>query len=417
MTTVSLRPNYALKKVMKKSVYALAYTVLSLGTALAVDAEHVFQDMPGGVKGYLRVLPIINREDTIDIHAKAKAVAALLRKMRGPEYNDNDNKMGITGEEALALRIECMMKKGAPLLFVPLGYPYKSTNTEKKVLSPDVDMGELMGLLTLNHICYEIGKVYAPGANVRIYSDGYLCKNVLNMSDETIQNYHSGLNKLAQMFNGHIEIIDIMKVKEIENALQSRPPEPINAAEIEKIKKKIDDMTVFMKEELDCTLREVPLREEAKIRADITLAKELETKQDNLKTAKTEGRKKRIERAISKFPSQEHKDTTIQGEFNALRHQRGKEMAEKAAQCAHVLGVASTGDLVGIDHIRLSMTAYTDMSSKCTMPIIYGVHGTPWHQTPMISDHTVTLKKRSESGTITTEKYTVNGVNLEYVKQ
>lgn len=224
--TRSLRPNYALLQ----GLNILAFLILSMICRIYAAADSFENGLPPAIYHYRETLP---RMDTTAI-TPAEAIIDFLLSMRPGDSS------GIRGREALTQKITRMMASGDPLHLVLVGYPFKSTNIEKKVISAHVDMGELTGLLTLNHMCQEIEKIYSPGAVLSIYTDGAAYTKPLDVTHEAFEDYQRELAQLLQHFHEHIKLV------RIHPDLESQPEPTID----EETKK---DMAAFMEGELDST--------------------------------------------------------------------------------------------------------------------------------------------------------------------
>lgn len=64
------------------------------------------------------------------------------------------------------------VKQQEPIRMILPAFPFKSPNARDKVLGTMPDFGEELALSHLNGLCDSIGKVYEPGADVYISSDG-----------------------------------------------------------------------------------------------------------------------------------------------------------------------------------------------------------------------------------------------------
>lgn len=117
-------------------------------------------DMRSYMNVYLGSLP------TIDTAHHAPIAQFLLQFRLSDETKD-----GLPdGTSDLEAKIKRLTAEGKRLDLVLMGFPHKST-CDAKVLGRDVDLGELVAMITLNHLCQEIGKVYAPGARIHVFSD------------------------------------------------------------------------------------------------------------------------------------------------------------------------------------------------------------------------------------------------------
>jgi hypothetical protein len=64
--------------------------------------------------------------------------------------------------------VESHMRTGAPIQFVILGFPCKSTNADKKVLSHRFDMADYLGLVRLEHIAEQIQSFVGVSCEIHI---------------------------------------------------------------------------------------------------------------------------------------------------------------------------------------------------------------------------------------------------------
>lgn len=70
------------------------------------------------------------------------------------------------------------VKAGQPLKMCLPAFPFKSPNSRDKVLGHLPDKAEEFALAHLNGLCSAIQDVYAPGASLRIISDGLVYNGV-----------------------------------------------------------------------------------------------------------------------------------------------------------------------------------------------------------------------------------------------
>ncbi|KAM0272547.1 hypothetical protein ACHAQH_008683 [Verticillium albo-atrum] len=76
-------------------------------------------------------------------------------------------------------------------------FPFKSANKVYKVLGTLPDKAEELALERLNSMCTRIQKVYPPGAEVTIISDGITYNDLLCISDQDTWAYGQALRKMA----------------------------------------------------------------------------------------------------------------------------------------------------------------------------------------------------------------------------
>lgn len=79
------------------------------------------------------------------------------------------------------------------IIFVLPAFPVKSPNQEK-VIGKLPDMAEKLSLKFLNTLCEEINSYYKPGAEIIICSDGHVFADLINVSDQNVNNYQQHLD-------------------------------------------------------------------------------------------------------------------------------------------------------------------------------------------------------------------------------
>jgi pyoverdine/dityrosine biosynthesis protein Dit1 len=353
MMTLSLYPRYRFKKTTQSLIFSTLLLSVSSYSAYSVDAYETFKDMPEGVTNYLKKLPTISIEKEMNQTETACEIVQFLKRMSHTSFER-------TGEKELLNRIEDIIKIDTALTLVLVGYPFKSTNTDLKVLSEKVDMGEFIGFLTLNHICQQIQTLYKPGAKVLIYSDGLAYTSLLDISESTYKSYQKDLNTLSAFFN---EYISIHYPQDLDLNLKEKAPFD---------QETFQDITHFMEEELNCTKwKEI---------FDIKAKELLPDMAEKLKNKMT---RKKAQLALNK-------------KRNELIKDKSRALALEASQLSYVFGQAVKNDLKNVPYIRLSIHPHQNISEKLTIPVIYGSRGTPWHLTPLLYKDGVQLQKKKE---------------------
>ena len=99
--------------------------------------------------------------------------------------------------QALQKKINLFAQAMKPLKFLLVGFPFKSTNTEKKVLGILPDMAERRSLEYLNGCIKELNVVYPHGVELVIFCDGIPFAQYLGISEKTVKAYELELQKLA----------------------------------------------------------------------------------------------------------------------------------------------------------------------------------------------------------------------------
>jgi pyoverdine/dityrosine biosynthesis protein Dit1 len=89
-------------------------------------------------------------------------------------YSINCNAPGVESRdvEAFLPTIAKFIEKQEPVRMVLPAFPFKSPNSQDKVMGILPDLGEELALQHLNALCQNVAKVYEPGAEVHITSDG-----------------------------------------------------------------------------------------------------------------------------------------------------------------------------------------------------------------------------------------------------
>ncbi|GIJ85267.1 hypothetical protein Asppvi_004123 [Aspergillus pseudoviridinutans] len=117
------------------------------------------------------------------------------------------------------------VKKREPVRMILPAFPFKSPNARDKVLGEMPDLGEELALYHLNGLCENIGRVYEPGADVYISSDGLVYNDILGVPDETVWEYGEALRRMAvekELY--HVKFIRLFELLE-------HPWNPLTSAE------------------------------------------------------------------------------------------------------------------------------------------------------------------------------------------
>ena len=170
-----------------KGVAASSVAVKPLNTIRHLGHISIPDELVGPITRYVDGLPQIEKCGGDNPQSK---IVLFLQAMTPPSKGE------VTGQETLATRIVGMMATEQPISMVIPGFPCKSTNKKDKVLGGGVDLGEIVGLITFNHICKEIGTIYEPGARVSIIPDGAAYLGVLGIDPKEYEQYQRGLAHL-----------------------------------------------------------------------------------------------------------------------------------------------------------------------------------------------------------------------------
>ena len=92
-------------------------------------------------------------------------------------------------------KIAAKVELGQPVTFVLPAFPGKSPNLGK-VLGILPDMAERRALVYLQQLCERIGRIYEPGADIILASDGRVFSDVVGISDEAVSAYRDELRQM-----------------------------------------------------------------------------------------------------------------------------------------------------------------------------------------------------------------------------
>lgn len=115
----------------------------------------------------------------------------------GVNQSSKTPKTEYPSSQTLQKRISIFAKEMKPLKFLLVGFPFKSTNTEKKVLGNLPDMAERRSLEYLNGCIKELNAVYPHGVELVIFCDGIPFAKYLGISERTVKDYERELQKLT----------------------------------------------------------------------------------------------------------------------------------------------------------------------------------------------------------------------------
>ncbi|WFB10936.1 isocyanide synthase family protein [Streptomyces sp. LX-29] len=94
-------------------------------------------------------------------------------------------------------KLEYFLSQQLPIEFVILAFPAKSPNPNK-VLGHLPDQGERLAVEFLQAFCEQLSHFHAPGARVRIASDGHVFGDLVRVPDETIDEYRAELVRMIE---------------------------------------------------------------------------------------------------------------------------------------------------------------------------------------------------------------------------
>lgn len=115
--------------------------------------------------------------------------------------------------------------KGEKIPMVLPAFPFKSPNSQSKTLGVLPDKAEEIALQCLDGLCKNIERIYTPGAELFIVSDGIVYSDILGVSCKDVWNYGSGLRSFAEQRLDNIHFVRISTLTGSE--------EPLTAEEYE----------------------------------------------------------------------------------------------------------------------------------------------------------------------------------------
>ncbi|MES5820621.1 isocyanide synthase family protein [Streptomyces sp. RG80] len=129
--------------------------------------------------------------------ARPKSISTAILDLLLPHHRTTDPTRAAPAEAFphQLRRIADFVQAGAPIRFTLPGFPCKSPNPAK-VLGHLPDQGERLSIAFLDTLCTEIERIYPPGAQVTICSDGHVFGDLVHVPDEHIDAYADELRSL-----------------------------------------------------------------------------------------------------------------------------------------------------------------------------------------------------------------------------
>lgn len=119
-------------------------------------------------------------------------------------------------------KIVSSIQKDKAISFVLPAFPGKSPN-KTKVLGFLPDMGEQLALGFLQKMCHQIKKIYKPGAEIILCSDGRVFSDIIGMEENYVTAYREKLEEMIKSFNfSNLSIFTLEYVYDGENFHQMR---------------------------------------------------------------------------------------------------------------------------------------------------------------------------------------------------
>ncbi|KAF2759536.1 Clavaminate synthase-like protein [Pseudovirgaria hyperparasitica] len=131
-----------------------------------------------------------------DLFSKAKAILDIIYRYRCPLSSNVEDRSDEGALTFLSI-IYRYIKHNKPIALALPAFPFKSPNSESKVLGVLPDKGEELALAHLNGMCDAIADIHEPGAKLSIVSDGLVYNDLLGVPDKTVWSYGQHLRAIA----------------------------------------------------------------------------------------------------------------------------------------------------------------------------------------------------------------------------
>lgn len=360
-----------------KVVQCLIFIILITSSLIAM--EHVpeaFKNLPKGVQSYIEMLPKIKVEDDACPAAKTKVITDYL-------LGFGDYSIDVEGRKALEQKIFDCIKDGTPICRCMPGFPVASG----KIPFNDqhcFNMGDLVGLLTRNHISCEISKVHKPGSSVSIYWEPFIydmnrvCQEQLGhpqFAPERIAFYQNTLKTM---------------ISHLEPCVKIGTPNPEAITEL--YRKNYADIAIPIDQQ-KLKYYEAFLRED--LDSDLWIDR-AECIRFNQEKAALESKYPQIkDKSFSTLKSEPIFNKKIKSNLGARKH-----LNTVASALAKTVFIGSQKMALLMEkeipdfHKQIRESVRADKMSvqkKLGTPIIYGSTGTPWHKVLVIESDSVKL--------------------------
>ncbi len=98
----------------------------------------------------------------------------------------------------LSRKLAYFIKEEKPIILTMVGFPYKSSNTQDKVISSCADAAERYSLVYLQNFLNHIKSIYKPGIKLRIFTDGIAFCDIEQVPDDIVMQYEDTLKIITQ---------------------------------------------------------------------------------------------------------------------------------------------------------------------------------------------------------------------------
>ncbi len=356
-----------------------------ISTQFTWAMEHVplvFKDLPKGVQQYIQHLPKITPVgNTDDPYQKSRIITDYLLYIGG--YSAH-----VEGRDIIEKKVFDCIVNNQPIVRCMPGFPVASANPHKIPFEDKnaFSLGDLVALLTQNHISHEIGKLHKSGSYVNIYWEplvydlNQMCEDELGYPQfpkERIVSYQNTLKNMIRYLAPGVKIgkLDTGNIDEIYQQKYATLPVLFDD-------NVIHDYKVFMKEDLT---------------TDAWLYR-AESKLFNQKRAQLEANRK-FQVMRGKSFDEIRKDRVIYKKLQSLLG--AKQYINNTAYKLAVTVLMGNKRMAALmeneifdyqKQIRQSVRAdYKSTRNKLGIPMIYGSNGTPWHKVLVVDSNSVRL--------------------------
>ena len=161
-------------------------------------------------------------------------VMDVIKKRR--QTNEGEEGLPWSGRSGFLERATRLTLSGEELVFTFPGFPFKSTNTQTKVLGHLPDEAERRSIRNLDEMMSEMSEMYAGGCRLVIASDGLPFNQLFRVSDEATLEYYAAMQELVKGTRvSLVSMLDLIpegetlaQKREYFEAVYARTPEEIN---------------------------------------------------------------------------------------------------------------------------------------------------------------------------------------------
>lgn len=339
------------------------------------------------------------------------------------KFSPDGEKVGV---EKLENQIKEILDKKEKVRLLITGFPFKSLNP-KKVISPgDIDLGELLGLTTFDHICKEIEKNCGLKAELTIVPDAFRVALFLG-----VVGYRQKFIKLVKTLAP-----ETVKVLELQDIIKEKFNKDYDEMKISEELKDIivdvdpEEFLGFCKREIDCDFYKNRIIKDKKAevletvktqKAFIALSDDLKKKMETMtydqviNFLQTQTQVDGCQKIISSLQSQYG-----QGKTHLLAFARllSKVDSEETKQVGMYLEKIMDKEEYK-KYIRLSVTLTNkDLSKRVPIaPVYLSYNGHPWHNAPFVIGRRVILQSKESGGEKPViKKETYKGIDIQWIE-